>query len=162
MDAEHPVAPLAINLGSSPLHTGLHTAPLRAAGIFFLMKEHCEMDSDNSAAIERKASQKIPLIEESVQVKTEEVETGTVRVSKLTEVQEIPVELLLSSTQAVIEHEPINQYVDQTFGPRQEGDTIIVPIFEGVIIKQLVLKEEVHIQLKEETHEIHKRLAVRG
>lgn len=120
------------------------------------------MDSDHSAAIEREASQKIPLIEESVQVETEEVETGTVRVSKLTEVKEIPLGLLLSSTQAVVERKPINQYVEQTFGPRQEGDTIIVPVFEEVIIKQLVLKEEVHIQLKEETHEIHERLAVRG
>ena len=43
---------------------------------------------------------------------------------------------------------PINQFVSAASGPREEGDVLIVPVYEEqlVVEKRLVLKEELHIR----------------
>jgi stress response protein YsnF len=42
---------------------------------------------------------------------------------------------------------PVNTVVAEAVPPREEGDTLIVPIFEEVLVteKRLLLREEVHI-----------------
>ena len=41
----------------------------------------------------------------------------------------------------------VGRYVDGPEAPRQEGDTLVVPVFEEVLVveKRLVLKEEIRI-----------------
>lgn len=125
------------------------------------MKEQRDAEGLNKAADEREPEYKIPLIEEAVEVETQEVETGAVRVTKTSEVKEVPVDISLSSSHAEVQRFPINRVVNRTFGSRQEGDTLIVPVFEEILIKQLLLKEEVHIRIMEETHQIHEQFEVR-
>lgn len=119
-------------------------------------------ETNNPNAQQSEVSETIPLIQESVEVETEEVETGIVRVSKSTEVKEVPVDLSLSASRAEIKRVPVGKPVEQVYGPRQDGAILIVPIFEEILIKQLVLKEEVHIRVKEETHEVHDSFEVRN
>jgi stress response protein YsnF len=40
---------------------------------------------------------------------------------------------------------PVNKVVEDKFHSRQEGDTLVIPVFKEVITRHLVLLEEVRI-----------------
>ncbi len=89
----------------------------------------------------------IPIVEEMLTVDKRTVITGGVRVVKrVTEREEEIDEALLRETVRV-ERVPINQIVTEAPAARQEGDTLIVPVLEEVLVteKRLLLKEEVRI-----------------
>jgi len=90
----------------------------------------------------------IPVIEEELQVSTRVVETGTVRINKKVHEEQVNVESPVVYDKLDIERIPINEYVE-TAPPavRYEGETMIVPILEEVVVveKRLVLREELRI-----------------
>lgn len=47
-----------------------------------------------------------------------------------------------------VQRVPIDKIIDQPVSPRQEGDTMIFPVVEEVLVvqKKLVLKEEIHVR----------------
>jgi stress response protein YsnF len=59
---------------------------------------------------------------------------------------------------------PINEPVDERSAPRQEGDTLIIPVFGYVpVVKmQLTLKEEVHITRSESRQEVVREVTTRS
>lgn len=65
---------------------------------------------------------------------------------------------------AVIERVPINRVVEKAPAIREEGDTIIVPILEEIMVveKRLVLKEEIHIRRKEVVQHVHEPVLLRS
>ena len=98
----------------------------------------------------------IPLAEETVTVGKREIETGRVRfrteVTERTETVDQPLLRTEVSTRRV----EVNQFVDTPPAVRYEGSTMIVPIWEEVLVveKRLRVKEEVHItQVQTEHHE---------
>ncbi len=100
--------------------------------------------------------QVIPLAEETMTVGKREVETGRVRfrteVTERTETVDQPLLRTEVSTRRV----EVNQFVDTAPAVRYEGDTMIVPILEEVLVveKRLRVKEEVYItQVQTEHHE---------
>ncbi len=92
---------------------------------------------------------KLPVIEESLQVTKQVVDRGGYRISKRVETHEELVDELLRTEQVEIERRPINTAITEGAIPqtRQEGDTLIVPVIEEMLItvKRLVLVEEVRI-----------------
>jgi len=91
----------------------------------------------------------IPLVEEVLRLGKRTVETGRVRVSLTTEtVQEILHETL-RTRRAEVERVPVGREVSEVPATRQEGNVIIVPVVEEVLVtvKRLVLKEEIHLRL---------------
>lgn len=100
---------------------------------------------------------KIPVIEEQLRVEKKVVETDRVRVSKKVHTDDVTVEFPVTSEELSVERVPINEYVD-TPPPavRHEGDTTIIPVLKEVLVKRLVLVEEVHItktKVKEQRRE---------
>lgn len=90
----------------------------------------------------------IPLVQENLKVEKQTVTKGLVRIQKtVTEYQETVDEPLLRE-EVIVERMPINRVVDKVQPVRQEGDTMIVPVFEEVLVveKRLMLKEELHIR----------------
>lgn len=89
----------------------------------------------------------LPVIEEEMSVSrvTEHAGRVRVRIESREEVERIPVTEIIEEVS--VEHVPINRYVDERSEPRQEGDVVIVPVFETVAVveKRLLLKEELHI-----------------
>ncbi|MBC8643020.1 YsnF/AvaK domain-containing protein [Caballeronia sp. EK] len=85
--------------------------------------------------------------EERLALTAREQETGALRVRTVThtELHELPV--LLHSRTVQVERVAVNRFVDAQFAPHQEGDTLIVPVFEYVPVTELklLLKEEVRI-----------------
>lgn len=93
---------------------------------------------------------RFPVVEETLQVGTRAVDTGRgVRLHKTVTEHEQQVDLPLLRDELRIEHVAIGQVVAESAPPRTryEGDTLVVPVLEEVLVvqKQLLLKEEVRI-----------------
>ncbi|HYF64124.1 MAG TPA: YsnF/AvaK domain-containing protein [Herpetosiphonaceae bacterium] len=91
----------------------------------------------------------LPVIEERVQVAKRRVAAGGVRVKKLVREHEEVVEEPVLRESVEVERIAKNELIPDgtAVETRHEGDTIIVPVIEEVIVlqKRLMLKEEIRI-----------------
>ncbi len=89
----------------------------------------------------------IPVVEEEFQVEKRKVEAGGVRVTKTVREREEVIDEPLVKEEVQVKRVPVNRVVDGRVEIRQEGETMIVPVLEEVLVveKRLVLKEEWHI-----------------
>ena len=90
----------------------------------------------------------IPVLEETARIERRQVEAGLVRVHKTVSEREDVVEALLMQEDLHVERIPINRVVAQAPSVREEGDVLIVPVMEEVLVveKRLMLKEELRIR----------------
>lgn len=92
--------------------------------------------------------QVLPVVQEEVAISRVTAKTGRalrVRIEAREETQKLP--LTETIEEVSIERVPINRYVDQRSGTREEGDVLIIPVFETVAVleERLLLREEVRI-----------------
>jgi uncharacterized protein (TIGR02271 family) len=97
--------------------------------------------------VEEEQQRVIPVTREELSVTTRQVETGRVQVSTKTLEHTGYARADLYKEAIHVEHVPIGREVDVAPPIREEGDTIIIPIVEEIMIveKRLVLREEVRI-----------------
>jgi uncharacterized protein (TIGR02271 family) len=90
----------------------------------------------------------IPLLAEEVTVSKQVVETGRVQVARVTHEREQLIDQLLAHDTVEIDRTPIGRQVDAMPAVREEGDTIVIPLVEEVLVveRRLFLKEEVRIR----------------
>ena len=90
----------------------------------------------------------LPLLAEEVAVSKQVVETGRVQVARVTHERDQLIDELLARQTAEIERVPIGRHVDTMPAVREEGDTVVIPIVEEVLIveRRLFLKEEVRVR----------------
>jgi uncharacterized protein (TIGR02271 family) len=91
----------------------------------------------------------LPLLEEELNLNTRLVETGRVRVSVTTEVVEEVLRETLRTRRAEVERRAVGQTITEAPHVRQEGNVVIIPVVEEVLVveKRLVLREEIHLHL---------------
>lgn len=125
---------------------------LRDDGGYFLPFSFAELDAahDSAPHTYTEAPQVIPVLREDLQFDKRAVDTGRgVRVHRHTSERSEVVDQPLRRDELAVTRVPVNKAVDRNAVPaaRQEGDTLIVPVFEEVLVvdKQLRLKEEIHI-----------------
>ena len=97
----------------------------------------------------------IPVIEETLDVGKQKVESGKVKVSKKIFEEEETIDVPTLHEKLSVERVAVNKYVDSPPPAiRHEGDTTIIPVLEEVVVveKRLLLVEEVHIR-KHQTEE---------
>ncbi len=92
----------------------------------------------------------LPVVEEQVHVGVRQVDTGSgVRIHKTVTEQPFHIDQALLRDAVDVKRVPIDRIVALSDAPsaRQEGDTLIVPILEEILVveKRLRIKEEVHI-----------------
>lgn len=86
------------------------------------------------------------VIHEQLHVDKQTIETGRVHVSKKIFQEDYNAEVPLSKEEITIEKVPVNKYVeDAPPSIRLDGDTTIIPVLREVIVKRLLLVEEIHI-----------------
>ena len=92
----------------------------------------------------------IPVIQEFISIDKKNVETANVTVTKKVHETTEVVTVELQNEAYDIERVAVNRYVDEDNVPqsRQEGDTLILPILKEVIVKRMMLVEEVRITRK--------------
>ena len=90
----------------------------------------------------------LPLLAEEVAVTKRVVETGRVQVARITHEREQLIDELLAQQTAEIERVRIGQPVETMPAVREEGDTIVIPIVEEMLVveRRLFLKEEVRVR----------------
>src|ERR1700733_14670112 len=73
-----------------------------------------------------------------------------------------PIPVSLRSRTGEVKRFAVNRPVEERFGPRPEGDTLIIPVFEYVpiITMQLTLKDEVHVTPTESQQEVFQNALV--
>ncbi|WP_205598213.1 DUF2382 domain-containing protein [Caulobacter sp. 17J65-9] len=90
----------------------------------------------------------LPLVEERVVVSKRPVETGRVRVRTRVRTRDVNIEADLAREDVEVERVPVDRDVDQPPQVRMEGDVLVVPVVEEVVVveKRLRLKEEIRIR----------------
>ena len=105
------------------------------------------------------------MIQESLQIGRRVVDTGRgVRLRKTVSEESIRIDESLQSQELLIEHVPVNAWIEGAPpAQRQEGATLIVPVFEEVLVveKRLRLKEEIRITAKSTMHPVSEHVVLR-
>lgn len=105
-------------------------------------------DHPDRPAAEPRDTTTVPVVQEELHVGRRRVETGKgVRVTKTVDEQDAVVDEPLVREEVHVERVAVNRPVD---GPQEayyDGDTLVVPVVEEVLVteKRLVLKEEIRI-----------------
>lgn len=109
---------------------------------------------------------RIPVLQETLQVGKRTVDTGRgVRVHKTVTEEALRIDEALATQDLEIEHVPVNAWVD---GPapvqRHEGDTLVVPVLEEVLVveKRLRLKEEIRIRARADVRHASEHVVLRS
>jgi stress response protein YsnF len=92
-------------------------------------------------------SQTLSVIEERMSVQVTQYETGCVRVRTVARIEAHDVPVTTRAKSVMVERIRLDQPATVELPPRQEGDTLVVPIFEYVAVTEmkLFLKEEIRI-----------------
>lgn len=90
----------------------------------------------------------VPILAEELHVERQNVVTGGVRVHKRVVEHTEVVDQPILAEEVDVERIPINQIIETAPAVRYEGDVIVVPLVEEVIVteKRLMLREEVRIR----------------
>ena len=107
-----------------------------------------ESRTEDDGASDTTGETVIPLAAEEIEVSKQVVETGRVQVARVTHEREQLIDELLAHETVEIDRTPIGRQVDATPTIREEGDTIVIPIVEEVLVveRRLLLKEEVRVR----------------
>jgi uncharacterized protein (TIGR02271 family) len=105
----------------------------------------------------------IPVIAEEAQIRKERVVTGKVRLRKIVHHEQQTVDEPLLKEGVSVERVAIDRWVDEAPPIRNEGETLIVPVIEEVLVveKRLRLREEVRLTWRHEEEHEPQHLVVR-
>jgi uncharacterized protein (TIGR02271 family) len=139
------------------LHVPTELLDLRPDGAFNLVLSDIELSEAPNAtaagaqarAVGADSAERVvlPVVAEELRVDTRRTETGVVRVRKLVHQREEQVDQPVMHEEVQIERVPIGRMVDHAPETRSEGETLIIPVLEEVLVveKRLLLKEEVRV-----------------
>ena len=91
----------------------------------------------------------VPVVEEKLRLSRRLEETGAVRVRLETEAAQADCEIPTSIDEVEVQRVPINAVVDVRREPRIEDGALVVPVYEEVFERRLVLREEIRLVRRE-------------
>lgn len=130
---------------------------LQQDGSYYLPLSLADLEStDKRQALQQTGTREevvIPLVAEQLAVTKQQVVSGRVRLNKLVREHQETVDEPLLREQVNVERVPINRVVSEAVAVRHEGDTMIIPVLEEVLVveKRLMLKEELHVTIQRTT-----------
>lgn len=106
----------------------------------------------------------IPVIAEGLVVEKVEHDTGGVRATKSVRERVQVIDEPLAREEITVERKAVNQVLTTPAQPRQEGDTLIIPVMEEILVveRRLLLKEEIHIHKRRKEVHDPRRFVVRS
>lgn len=92
----------------------------------------------------------LPVVQEEAVVGKRRVDRGAVRISRIVTEHEETIPTSTIEEQVEIERVARNEWLEAPLEPRQDGDTLIIPVIEEVTVveKRLLLREEIHVRKK--------------
>lgn len=120
------------------------------------------MSEDNNVPTQSLESVTIPVIEEQVHVDVRQEVTGKVQITKTVTTETVRVVEPYTQENVIIDRVAINQYVDEVPpAVRYEGDTMIVPVLQEVLVKKTLIVEELRITKTAEATSDDKEVTLR-
>ena len=112
------------------------------------MEATVQSRTDDDRTPDKAGETVIPLLAEEIAVSKQVVETGRVQVARVTHEREQLIDELLAHATVEIDRIPVNCKIDTMPSVREEGDTVVIPIVEEVLVveRRLFLKEEVRVR----------------
>jgi len=105
--------------------------------------------------------QTLPVADERLRVGKRKVETGRVRVSTRTEERQQPIREELLREEVAVERVRIDRFSDTEPQMRQDGDVLIVPVFEEVLVKRILVREELRITRKRRVDKVEELVTLK-
>ncbi|HEV2079919.1 MAG TPA: DUF2382 domain-containing protein [Allosphingosinicella sp.] len=120
-----------------------------------------ELEPDARGRVEEEV---LPLVEENLAIHRRTVETGIVRVRTVLQEHEEVAKADIFRHQVSVEHVPINREIDHIPTPWEDGDVLVVPVVEEVLVveKRLILREELRITRKREVDHVEQPVSLRS
>lgn len=134
-------------------------------GSYYLAISQAELEQQYGSAVAGGNNTIVlPVIVEELEIQKRKVETGGVRVTKIVREREELVDEPLLREQVEVERVVLNKVVDSAVPVRREGDTLIIPVLEEVLVveKRLILKEELHITMSRVATKEPQRVTLRS
>src|SRR4030095_3117097 len=105
----------------------------------------------------------LPVIEETLDVHTRRVETGTVRITQTVQEHDVLVDETLWSEDVENTRGAVQRVVDGPIPVRTEGETTIISLVEEVLVveKRLMLTEELHLRTRRQETRQPQRVTLR-
>jgi uncharacterized protein (TIGR02271 family) len=105
----------------------------------------------------------IPVHEETIDAAVHPIDKGMIRLRK--RVETVPYETTVEAgrDEVTVERVKVDRQVDAVPEPRQEGETLVIPVVEEVIVTEtrLMLREEVRITRRRVTESVPVRDTIR-
>ena len=108
--------------------------------------------------------QVLPLVEETLSTQRRTVETGTVRVRTVLQQREELARAEIYRHAVSVEHVPINREIDAIPEPWEDGDVLVIPVVEEVLVveKRLMLREEVRVRRERQADVVQQPVTLRS
>lgn len=153
------------------LHVPAELLELRSDGLYTLRVGMADIEGQAGQSRTVGASPKaftdsrrfvLPVMVEELEVGRRAVTTGVVRVHKQVREREELVDEAVIREEVHVERVPIGQLVDAPPAMRSEGDTLIIPVLEEVLVveKRLRLKEEVWVTWRRTVEQTPERVVL--
>ena len=115
------------------------------------------------AASEEDAALTIPIVRERLKVGRRRVEAGRAIARTTTTTDEVQIDEALRADDVRIERVPVGRFVDAPVMPGFDGDVLVIPIMEEVVVvtKRLRIIEEVRIHRRTTTQRHRETVALR-
>lgn len=109
----------------------------------------------------RELEEVIPIVEERAHIETRDRIVGRVRVRTETRSEDVELLDMLRSSRVEVERVPVDAFVDEAPEMRVEGNVTIIPVLEEVLVRRLVLREEIHVRRIDEEREVRETVTLR-
>jgi uncharacterized protein (TIGR02271 family) len=107
---------------------------------------------------------RIPLVQEELSISKRQREKGRVVVQTIPRERQELVEQELERVDVEIERIPIDRVVETLPDIREEGDTLVIPVIEEVVVveKRLVLREEIRVHRRRSVEQFQQSVTLRS
>lgn len=104
----------------------------------------------------------VPIIRERLNIRKHRIETGRVAIRKVVREHQEEIDLPLLREEVEVRRVPVGRAVAEPPKVRREGDELIVPVLEEVLVvqKRLVLREELRITRRRIEHRAHEQITL--
>lgn len=101
----------------------------------------------NARLLKQGEGQVIPIVQEEAIIEKRVVERNRTRITKQVHTEEEMIDTPLRQERVQVERLPVEQLIDSPVATRYDGDTLVIPVMEEVLVieKKLLLKEEVRV-----------------
>lgn len=106
----------------------------------------------------------LSLADEQLSVRKRRVETGRVRIKTLVDERQEWIQEALEREEISVERVKVDRIVDSHPVMRQEGDVLIIPVVEEVVVveKRLLLKEEIHVRTQRHAEQVDEPVTLKS